>query len=144
MGRFIALLLVHGIETVVDVRRAPVSKHVPRFNKDRLEPLLTTRGFEYLYRGRELGGVPASQKADADRFFAEISRKPEFMAALNEIAESAPAKKMVILCAERDFKRCHRHLLLEPELSARGLTVLHIDGEGRLRAADEDDQLKLF
>jgi len=144
MARFFALLKLHGIETVIDVRRAPVSRHVPRFNKDRLGPQLTARGFEYLYRGKELGGVPSSFKGDVKRFFAELRDKPEFIVAIGELAGLAARQKTLILCAEADFNRCHRHKLIEPELKSRGIAVLHIDRQGRVVAAPEDDQLSLF
>jgi uncharacterized protein (DUF488 family) len=49
------------------------------------------------------------------------------------------------LCAEGDYRQCHRGTLIAPELIARQVHVLHIQPDGSLvDADDEPSQLALF
>ncbi len=52
---FIGLLDAHHISMLVDVRRWPMSKRHPHFNRDALSNSLAKQGLAYLWR-QDLGG----------------------------------------------------------------------------------------
>ncbi len=56
---WLALLLKHGVEVVVDARSSPYSKYVPQFDKELMRHSLEETGIRYLFLGAELGGRPA-------------------------------------------------------------------------------------
>ena len=55
---FVALLLQHGVTALADVRSVPHSRRHPQFNREALAAALETRGIDYVFLGRELGGRP--------------------------------------------------------------------------------------
>jgi uncharacterized protein (DUF488 family) len=131
--RLIELLQQHRIDLVADVRRYPTSRHNPQFNKPALSAELERNGICYRFIGDKLGG-----KDDLER----VKARPEFAEGIEELmALAAQEKRIVILCAEEDPRRCHRHWLLEPEFNKRGVKIIHIRGDGKL---ETDKQLKLF
>ncbi len=133
LSRLIDLLHQHKVGLTIDVRRYPSSKHNPQFNRPGLAKELEKNGIGYRFMGDKLGG-----KDDLE----EVKAKPEFAKGIEELKTFAEkGKQVAILCAEEDPRRCHRHWLLEPELEAQGVKIVHIRGDGRL---DKDKQLKLF
>jgi len=52
---FIELLVSHGVEVVIDVRRFPSSRF-EHFHREKLAGLLSEAGIDYLHMGEELGG----------------------------------------------------------------------------------------
>jgi uncharacterized protein (DUF488 family) len=134
---FLAILGSHGIEAIADVRRAPYSRHVPQFNKRTLRTALADAGIEYHYFGEALGGLPKSDmaRADAMKRLEEIRLRPGFDEAIEELIKLAEKRRIAVMCAEEDPSKCHRGLVLTPELQRRGARVLHIRADGRLDEA---------
>lgn len=133
VSRLIELLQQHRIELVADVRQFPSSRHNPQFNRPTLSAELERNGINYRFIGNKLGG-----KDDLEK----IRARPEFAEGLAELtALATQEKRVVILCAEEDPRRCHRHWLLESEFIKRGVKIIHIRGDGKL---ETDKQLKLF
>lgn len=130
----IELLRAHGVERLVDVRRFPMSRAHPHFNKARLSRRLERRGIEYLHL-EALGGrrspAPDSPNAAwrnrAFRGYADHMSTSGFRAALALLRKLAREKRTAVLCAEALPWRCHRWLLSDA-LSAWGLRVEHILG----------------
>jgi len=58
LPRFMALLGMHAIELVCDVRSTPYSRFNPQFNRETLQAALKAGGMDYLYLGSALGGKP--------------------------------------------------------------------------------------
>ena len=58
LEQFIPLLTGNGIQTLVDVRSIPNSRHVPQFNRKRLSAAMAQAGIDYVYLGDVLGGRP--------------------------------------------------------------------------------------
>ena len=146
---FIALLRKHAIEVLMDVRSQPYSRHVPHFNRETLAHVLQEEGFTYEHRGDRLGGRPTDEgflladgSVDYDRVRAS---KKDFQQALGELLALAQERRVALMCAEGDHRRCHRGQLIAPALLARDVTVLHIQPDGSLiDAASESRQLSLF
>lgn len=152
---FRALLREHRVRVLVDVRSRPRSRFA-HFTGPRLAEALAEAGIAYVPAGEGLGGRPADPTLypespapgrggtplpDYDR----MRSWPPYRDALARIAEriaAAPEGAVCLMCAEEDPARCHRGLLIAPDLEARGIVVRHIrrPGAGRL----EGRQMSLF
>ncbi len=111
---FVALLKLHGIAAVHDVRASPFSRYNPQFNRAALERTLTEEGIGYAWVGDRLGGKGACCTADG-------------LAAL--AVETAKAD-IAMMCAERDPLDCHRTWAIAERLP--DIEIRHILGGGRI------------
>ena len=107
-----------GVRTVADVRSWPRSRQHPQFDRETLEPKLTSAGFVYRFLGRELGGFRSTgyeAHMETDLFRDGLRR-------LEALANEAVT---AFLCAERDPTGCHRRHIAAA-LTRKGFTVDHI------------------
>jgi len=134
----IEALLAHGVRTLVDIRTAPSSRHVPHFNREVLAEALPAAGIAYVHM-QALGGWRKGSRPDSPnagwrspgfRAYADYMLTPEFEAALEELLALARQGPTAIMCAEVAPRRCHRSLVSDM-LTARGLAVRHIIDAGR-------------
>ncbi len=114
---FIPLLRKYGIELLVDVRSHPGSSRFPHFNKENLEKALSREGITYLHMP-ELGGLRRGS-------YADYVKTEEFKRALSKLIQLAGDSRTAIMCAERDWRNCHRRFISQ-ELVKEGLQVIHI------------------
>ncbi|TMK71705.1 MAG: DUF488 domain-containing protein [Actinobacteria bacterium] len=136
--RFVDLLRRHNVEVLADVRRFPGSRRNPQFNVRPLRESLQAAGIAYEAFGDELGGRrrptrPAEGspwRVEAFRGYAEYMETPEFAAGLERLEELGRERRTAIMCAEWDWRRCHRRLISDA-LSRRGWRVIHIRPDGR-------------
>ncbi|HEY0723351.1 MAG TPA: DUF488 domain-containing protein [Pyrinomonadaceae bacterium] len=133
---FIGLLNSHRIESLIDVRRWPMSKRHPHFNREALAASLDDNGIAYTLR-EDLGGF---RKVDPDspnsawrvatfRAYADFMLSADFARIIAEVESSASVKRMTLMCAEAVPWRCHRQLLADA-LLVRGWSVRHIMDDG--------------
>ncbi|EDP75931.1 DUF488 domain-containing protein [Hydrogenivirga sp. 128-5-R1-1] len=121
LSEFIALPKSHGIELLVDVRSFPKSSRFPHFNRAQLESVLRKEGIDYLHIP-ELGGLRKEG-------YLNYIRTEEFKEALEELMSLSTNRKTAIMCAERNWRECHRRFIAE-ELVKREVEVVHIlDGK---------------
>jgi uncharacterized protein (DUF488 family) len=136
----LALLRLAGIRAVADVRRLPFSRRFPWFSRDALAASLAREGVTYHWVGEGLGGrrepqLPPERSANAAlrdpalRAFADAQAEPAFARDLDRLLAIAAQAPTACLCAERDWRRCHRQILADV-LLARGCEVLHLGGAG--------------
>jgi len=140
IDRFVALLGRHRVEVLCDVRRFPGSRRHPQFNAGALRDSLAVAGVDYEPFGEELGGrrrasrTPRGPAAvwrnDAFRGYAEYMETDEFATGLERLEELARSQPTAIMCAEGDWRRCHRRLIADA-LSGRGWRIVHIRPNGR-------------
>ncbi len=126
----LACLRAAGVRTLVDVRRFPMSRRHPQFNRDALAEALSDAGIAYRH-AVELGGRRSGEPGE-DRFgcirtpafrsYAARMRTDEWQAAL---ADALADERPCLLCAETLWWRCHRRLIAEL-LVARGHEVVHL------------------
>lgn len=137
---FIKLLRQYGIESLVDVRTVPGSRHNPQFNKENLGAFLRNRGIAYRHM-KELGGL-RHPRADSPntgwlnasfRGFADYMQSDEFAAAIDKLIVLASKKQTVIMCAESVPWRCHRSLIGDA-LLVRGVEVANIFSSKNIKA----------
>ena len=135
-AEFVALLAAAGIACVADVRRFPVSRRFPQHSRAPLEKSLAAARIGYAFLGDALGGrrepsLPPERSRNAAlpdpalRAFADALGTPELEAGLERLEALARARPTALLCAERDWRDCHRRILSDA-LTARGWSVVHL------------------
>lgn len=132
----VSLLREHGIALVADVRRFPVSKRHPQHARPALEASLREAGIDYAFLGSELGGrlepelsIERSEnralREPALRAYADALASEAFAAGFARLDALARARPVAFLCAERNWRDCHRRILADA-LVARGWRVSHL------------------
>lgn len=138
--RFLALLRRHGIDMVADVRSRPYSRHVPHFSKDQLARRLANEGLGYGSFGHQLGGKPPrDDPAPARRSYAERATDPQFLGGIERLLAGAAARRVAMLCRERDPLDCHRFHLIGRHLRER-VVLRHVLPDGRLEDHTETER----
>jgi uncharacterized protein (DUF488 family) len=133
---FLALLRLHGVRMVVDVRSRPRSRF-PQFFQPRLSQALEREGIAYRHLGAALGGKPDDPalyeqgKTPGKDFpdFARFRRTAIYqdgLAELEALLSEQPEGALCLLCAEENPTQCHRALLIAPDLVARGIEIMDI------------------
>jgi len=136
-----AQLIAADVRLLVDVRRFPASRSNPDVAREALASWLPEAGIGYRWEQR-LGGrrrLPAGAPV-ADGWwqvaqfaaYASHTRTPEFAAALDEVLAEAAAGTVAVMCSESVWWRCHRRLIADVVVLARGLPVTHVLPDGRL------------
>jgi uncharacterized protein (DUF488 family) len=136
VDEFVSLLRDNGVEILADVRTVPRSRHNPQFNRETLPEALAAAGIRYAHLPG-LGGLRHARRDSINtgwrnasfRGFADYMQTAEFDAALAELIGIAREARVALMCAEAVPWRCHRSLIADA-LTARGITVEHIIGEG--------------
>ena len=130
---FVRRITPHGVTTIVDVRSHPTSRHAPEFAKQELESAAASVGIGYRWLGSSLGGRPDDDTLYDDSGIPEwvrIRSTARFGGGFAELVGLSKTSIVAIMCAELDPRRCHRTLLIGPELMASGITVVDILGDG--------------
>jgi uncharacterized protein (DUF488 family) len=122
MEDFIEILLSYGIEAFLDVRSFPRSKD-PIFQRDSLQEVLSLHGIQYLFLGKELGGLRKGG-------YAAYIVTEDFQKGIEAVETIAAKKISVIACSEKLPWKCHRKWIAR-ELHKRGWTVKHIIDKGK-------------
>jgi uncharacterized protein (DUF488 family) len=135
-----ALLRGAGVAAVVDVRTAPGSRRNPDARREQLAAWMPGAGLEYRWEKR-LGGFREAAPDSPDVFweharfrgYAGYTRDPRFLAAMDELLrQAAGTGRTAVMCAESLWWRCHRRLIADFAVLARGTPVLHLAHDGRL------------
>jgi uncharacterized protein (DUF488 family) len=129
---FIHILQAQGVETLVDVRTVPRSRHNPQFERVALLKSLPAAGIAYRHMPA-LGGLRHAHRDSVNtgwrnasfRGYADYMQTPEFAAALAELIALDRQSRVAIMCAEAVPWRCHRSLIADA-LTVRGIPVEHI------------------
>lgn len=133
ISALVDLLRRHGIDVVADVRSYPSSRHNPQFNRKPLRSSLLAAQIEYVFLGQELGGRPLEPEfydARGHVLYSAVAKSERFTAGLERLLTGAATYRVAILCSEENPENCHRRLLIGRVLADRGITVLHIRGDG--------------
>lgn len=133
------LLRGAGVRSVVDVRTAPGSRRNPAVNRDAMREWLPAEGIGYRWEKR-LGGFrrPAPDapdtfwRNDSFRGYAAHTRSPDFLAAMEDLLREAGQVRTAVVCSESVWWRCHRRIIADFAVLARGRPVLHLGHDGRL------------
>ncbi|MFF8016705.1 DUF488 family protein [Streptomyces sp. NPDC007929] len=139
--RIAELLRAAGVTAVVDVRTAPGSRRDPDLLRERLAEWLPEAGLAYRWE-RDLGGFRRLPEDSPDVFWRNVSfrgyaahtRSPEFVAAMDRLVREAAHTRTAVMCSEAVWWRCHRRLIADFAVLARGAAALHLMHDGRLIA----------
>jgi uncharacterized protein (DUF488 family) len=138
--RTVATLRAARVSSLVDIRTAPGSRRNPQFARAALEEWLPAADIGYRWEKR-LGGFrrPSPDNPDVvwreDMFrgYAEHMRSPGFLAAIDAVLEEAATRQyLAVMCSESLWWRCHRRLVADFAVVARGVEVRHLMHDGRL------------
>jgi len=123
LEELIVLLKRYKIETLVDVRRFPVSKKYPHFSKDFLKDELSKSSINYIWL-EKLGGFRRGG-------YKNYLKSEDFKKGITEILDIAKKGRVAIMCAEVLWFKCHRRYISN-ELVNLGFKVIHIIDEKRV------------
>lgn len=134
---FITMLKSFKIELVADIRSFPGSRRYPHFNKESLAVSLPENDIEYMHL-KDLGGRRKTKtdshntgwRVAAFRGYADYMETNNFKNAIQELKLVADEKRVVFMCAESVWWRCHRSLVSD-YLKHQGWTVIHIMNTGK-------------
>jgi uncharacterized protein (DUF488 family) len=129
---FLEILRTHSIDTLVDIRTIPKSRHNPQFNSDSLKISLGAAGIRYVH-AEKLGGLRRPLKDSPNpgwknssfRGFADYMLTDAFEEGIDELIHLGERGTVAIMCAEGNPFRCHRSLVADA-LMVRGIRVIHI------------------
>jgi uncharacterized protein (DUF488 family) len=150
---FIDLLRGAGAGVLVDVRANPRSRF-EHFNRSPLAASLQVAGIGYEQLGDQLGGrrTPAPGSAndywddEAFRGYADHMAGSDFASGLARLRELAaarpPGSPAAIMCAEADWRQCHRRLIADAVV-LQGGRVLHLGPDGSLTEHELTDAAHL-
>lgn len=130
-----------GVAAVVDVRTAPGSRRDPDLSRQRLAQWMPEEHIAYRWE-KHLGGFrkPPSDSPDtvwrneSFRGYAAHTRSPEFVTAMDTLVRQAGQERTAVMCSEAVWWRCHRRLIADFAVLARGMLAYHLMHDGRLTA----------
>jgi len=137
---FLELLRANRIAVLADTRSQPYSRFAPHFNARELDGAVMKVGLRYLFLGKELGGRPEEAEFyDAEGYvlYGRLAESPQFLSGMAQLEAEAAQRRVAILCSEENPSVCHRRLLITRVLTARGVPVCHIRGDGRVQTEAE-------
>lgn len=132
------LLQGAGVTAVVDVRIAPGSRRDPDLARTRLAAWMPAQGIAYRWEP-DLGGYRKPPPGSPDvvwrnrsfRGYAAHTRTPGFVAAMERLLREATMARTAVMCSEAVWWRCHRRLIADFAVLARGAQVHHLMHDGR-------------
>ena len=144
IATFAGLLHEAQVELVVDIRKIPMSRANPQFNKDVLPTVLSNLriGYEHIaalggLRGKAAASAPEVNglwKNRSFRNYADYALTERFREGLGRLIEMGRERRSAIMCSEAVWWRCHRRIVAD-YLIANGHAVFHIMGPGRVEPA---------
>ena len=128
---FMAELQEAGVELVIDVRAAPVSRK-PGFAKRRLAAWLDEDDIAYLHlkglgtpkEGRE--AVKAGRVEEFRDIFDAHMKSDNAQTDLAEAQRLCTEQSVCLLCCEADPTHCHRTIIADMLAACEGLTINHL------------------
>jgi len=127
---FVELLVVFGVNCIIDVRSVPASAYSPHFNKEPLSAYLKRRNIIYLHFGHELGArhtEPDVLDDDGKVSFDKVRQTPFFLSGIQRLMDGLGKGYVIsLMCSEAEPFDCHRFALISYYLVRNGFTVCHI------------------
>jgi uncharacterized protein (DUF488 family) len=151
---FLTLLRAHGVDALCDVRAWPSSRRWPHFDREALAAALEAMDIEYRWLGKELGGYREKERPDSPhtalesgwRNYADHMETGLFLEGVATLLGLARDRRVTCMCAEKDWRQCHRRHIADHLVALEDVAVLHILGpepprphrlDARARIADQ-------
>lgn len=124
LKEFVEILKSYNISILVDIRRFPLSRKFPHFNKESLKLALERSGIKYVWLGELLGGFRKGG-------YAKYMETEEFKKGITELMNLIKSENVLaIMCKEKLWFKCHRRFIASA-LRERGYKVVHIIEKGK-------------
>ncbi len=138
--QFVALLKMHEIQYLADVRAFPGSRKFPQFNRENMVKWLGDASVKYEHwnalGGRRHGILPDSPnggwQSPLFQSYADHALTDEWQQSLQDLIKLAETQRVTYMCAERHPSMCHRSIISD-WMVAKGVEVLHIVDEKTLQ-----------
>lgn len=137
---YIAILKIHGIEAIADVRGGKAgSRAFPHFNKESLQENLPQKNIKYRHFP-ELGGrrgkcqeanptLNEEWRLPAFKNYADYAYySDDFRNGIDELIQYGHEQKTAFMCSEAVPWRCHRSIITDWLVMTKGIVVVHITG----------------
>ena len=131
IGDLIVALKAAGVQCLVDVREAPISRKRD-FAKSRLAAHLQEAQISYRHvraLGNPKAGREAARAGDVETYrtiFTQHMVSPPARAAVQEVGQLAVTEPTCLLCLERDPRRCHRSIVADRIAALNGQKIEHL------------------
>lgn len=137
--KFLALLRLHAITTIADVRSSPRTRVNQDFSQPFIERVLSEAGVRYIYLGEELGARSSDESCyEKGRVqYQRLAKQTLFQNGLDRVEMDSENYNLALLCAEKDPLQCHRCILISRYLVDRKLAVTHILADGSIETHQE-------
>lgn len=138
---FIEILKKYEIKVLIDIRSIPYSRFRPSFNTNVLQQYLLNESISYRFMGKELGGKPDDENLYQNKNpdYDKMRETLNYQKGISYLEAGMEFNyKMAIMCAELDFRNCHRNKLVGIDLQKKGYDVLHIEKDGSLYQAEKE------
>jgi uncharacterized protein (DUF488 family) len=137
--RFIDLLQSATIQCIADVRSMPFSRRNPQFSQKALATALKDAGVEYWFLGDGLGARPKDRACyeGGKVSYVRIAASAAFRDAIDALIDASHAKRIALMCAEKEPLECHRTILVGRALAERGVELRHIHADARIEPQAE-------
>ena len=140
LDAFVELLRGPRIEWVADVRKLPMSRANPQFNREALSAALAAFqiGYEHIPALGGLRGKARALPSDINGFwtnrsfhnYADYALGEAFAEGLAVLLAESAERPTAIMCAEAVWWRCHRRIVADYAMH-RGRAVVHLMAPGR-------------
>src|SRR5262245_17544817 len=151
LNAFLVLLRRHEIAVLVDTRSMPYSRYNQHFSREPLRQSIEEAGIKYVYLGKEIGGRPedpALYFPNGKVDYESVAQTLLYLGGIERLLTLASDRHVAFMCAEADYKSCHRYWLITRTLLERGIEVQHILHSGDVVVSQasefEPDQPSLF
>jgi uncharacterized protein (DUF488 family) len=133
---FLEILRAHRIDTLCDVRAWPSSRRWPHFDREELAAALAIAEIEYRWLGKELGGYRKDARPDSRhtaleggwRNYADHMETGLFLEGVATLLGLARDRTVTCMCAEKDWRQCHRRHIADHLIALEDVAVFHILG----------------
>jgi len=142
LARFIALLKMHSIAAICDVRSQPFSRINHQFNREELHRELKNAGIEYIFLGKELGARSEDPNCyiDGKVQYKRLAKTKLFQEGIETLLEKMKSFRIALMCAEKEPLACHRTILVARQLQDRGVKIEHILETGNLENQETSER----
>jgi len=132
--KFVALLQMHGVTAVADVRSSPYSRFTPQFNKEVLGKALAANHIMYAFLGNYLGARPNDPLCcrDGTVDFSKLCHMDYFHEGLERLRAGLARFSLAMMCSEKDPIQCHRMVLVCRHIRSDDTIIQHILEDGEL------------
>lgn len=124
----IDVLKKYNVTCLIDIRSVPYSTYHADFNKDALIKTLKKENIVYRHYAREFGARQKEFMTESKYVdFEAFAKSEQFIDGINKVTRAIELGYVVVLmCAEKDPKDCHRSILIGKEMKNYDFHVKHI------------------